>query len=205
EGGGYRLYAYISDGHGNAAVGNIPLRVNGPVPIPKSRVAKLPLTLYDEAGRADPPYLPTGWMGNIKALKLDAECTETPHSGKTCLRIDYQEKEGWGGIVWQSPPNDWGDKPGGWDLTGAKRLTFWARGGTGDEVLTCSFGLLGRDKKFFDTATGKLENVKLSKTWQQYSLDLAGKDLTRIKTGFACILASKGAPITLYLDDIRFE
>ena len=28
--------------------------------------------------------------------------------------IDYQDREGWAGVVWQHPANDWGDRAGGW-------------------------------------------------------------------------------------------
>ena len=107
--------------------------------------------------------------------------------------------------VSESPANDWGDKPGGRNLSGAKKLTFLARGANGGETVTFEFGILGRDKTFFDTATAKLDRVALDAEWKQYSVDLQGKDLTRIKTGFAWVVAGQGAPITFYLDDIRYE
>ena len=52
------------------------------------------------------------------------------------MRVEFQGSQGWGGVVWQSPAGDWGDRPGGYDLTGAKRISFWARGDEGDEVYT---------------------------------------------------------------------
>ena len=115
EGGGYRLFAYVTDGQGGGAVANVPLRVKGDVPLPKARRAELPLVIYDEPGRDKPPYIPAGWMGNAKALKFSPEWTENPHAGKACARVEYRGKEGWGGIIWQSPPGDWGDRPGGFD------------------------------------------------------------------------------------------
>jgi hypothetical protein len=205
NGGGYRLFAYVRDDHGGAAVANVPLRVKGPMVPPKARKAKLPLVVYDEAGRDKPPFAPAGWMGNTRALKLDDSCTTRPHGGKTCIRLDYQANEGWDGIVWQSPAGDWGDRPGGWDLSGAKWLTFWVRGAKGGETVTFEFGILGRDKKFPDSARGKLEKVKLTTEWRQLSFDLAGKDLQRIKTGFVLVVAATGQPLTFYLDDIRYE
>lgn len=204
-GGGYRLFAYVRDGHGGAAVANVPLFVKGPILVPKARVAKLPLVVYDEGGRKEPAYVPTGWMGNTKAMKLDESCTTNPHTGKTCLRFEYATGDGWGGIVWQHPANDWGDRPGGWDLGGARSLTFWARGDKGGETVTFELGLLGRDKKFPDSARGKLGPVKLTTDWKQYRIDLKDKDLKRIKTGFAFTVAGSGAPIVFYLDDVRFE
>jgi len=205
-GGGYRLYAYLHDARGNAATANVPLFVKGPAAPPSAgKVAKLPLVVYDEADRESPPYTPSGYMGNTKAITLREDSPESPHSGKTCIRVDYRAKDGWGGVVWQSPPNDWGDAPGGLDLTGAKRLTFWARGAKGGEAVGFKFGLLGREKPFFDTASGGLDRVTLTADWKRYAIDLPAGDLTRIKTGFCWSLAAGAEPVTFFLDDVRYE
>lgn len=204
-GGGYRLFAYVRDGKGNAAVANLPLYVDAPIKIPSAQVATLPFVVYRDADQDKPPYVPTGWMGNAKAMKLDEAWKTNPHSGKTCLKFDFTANDGWGGIVWQSPPNDWGDKAGGWDLTGAKALTFWARGERGGEVASFQLGILGADKKFADSSNAKLENVKLTHEWEEYRIDLSGKKLSRIKTGFVINVASSGKPLTIYLDDISYD
>lgn len=167
--------------------------------------AKLPFTVYDEKGSANNHYIPSGWMGNAKATKLDDGCATNPHGGKTCLKVEYTATDNWSGIVWQDPANDWGDQNGGWNLTGAKKLKFWARGEKGGEVVSFKFGILGSDKKFSDSAAGEITDVKLTKDWAEYSIDLAGKDLSRIKTGFCWSLAGQSAPVAFYLDDIRFE
>jgi hypothetical protein len=65
--------------------------------------------------------------------------------------------------------------------------------------------VLGLDKKFPDSATGSVGPIKLTKEWLEYSIDLAGKDLTRIKTGFLWTLDGQGTPVVFFLDDIRFE
>jgi hypothetical protein len=111
-------------------------------------------------------------MGNQGALKLDEACTDRPKAGKTCLRITYAAPDQWAGIVWQDPPNDWGDLPGGHDLRGARRLSFWARGGVGGEVISVELGIYGPDKKFPDSGRGKLADVRLSRDWQRFSMDL---------------------------------
>lgn len=203
--GGYRLFAYVHDGHEGAAVANIPLFVRGPAKLPRGAPAKLPLVIYDEAGRENPPYTPSGWMGNTAALKLDERWATRPHSGKTCVRIDYTAADQWAGIAWQHPENDWGDKPGGWDLAGAKHLSVWLRGETGTETVTVELGILGGDKKFPDTAKAKQENIKLSTDWRQVRLDVAGKDVTRIKTGLVISVPGAGKPTTIYLDDCKYE
>ena len=204
-GGGYRLFVYVRDGKGGAAIANVPLYVNAPVKVTPASKAVLPFVLYDDGGRDKPPYVPTGWMGNAKAMKLNEACETKPHSGQTCLKFDFNANDNWGGIVWQSPPSDWGDKPGGWNITGAKRLSFWARGEKGGEVAGFQLGLLGSDKKFADSGSAKLEKVTLTTEWQQFQIDLGGKDLSRIKTGFAITVAGSGQPFTIYLDDIQYE
>lgn len=205
SGGGYRLFAYLRDGKGGAAVGNVSLYVDAPVKIPSAQKPTLPFVLYSDGDRDKPPFVPTGWMGNTKVMKLDEEWKTNPHSGNSCLKFDFNASEGWGGIVWQSPPNDWGDKPGGWDVTGAKSLTFWARGEKGDEKASFQLGLLGSDKKFSDSANAKLDNVTLTNDWKKYRIDLAGKNLSRIKTGFVINVANPGKPLTIYIDDITYE
>jgi hypothetical protein len=205
NGGGYRLFAYVRDGKGGAAVGNVPLYVDAPVKIPSAQKTSLPFVVYSDGGAAKAPFVPTGWMGNTKAMKLDEEHKTNPHSGTTCLKFDFAANDGWGGIVWQSPPNDWGDKPGGWDLTGAKSLTFWARGDKGGEVVSFQIGILGSDKKFSDSANAKLDSVGLTSEWKQYRIDLSGKNLSRIKTGFVINVANPGKPLSLYVDDISYE
>ena len=111
----------------------------------------------------------------------------------------------WAGIVWQDPANDWGDQPGGFNLTGAKKLKFWARGDKGGESVSFKFGVLGTDKKYSDSATGAINDLKLTKEWTEYSIDLAGKDLARIKTGFVWTVDGQGSPVVFFLDDIRLE
>ncbi len=204
DGGLYRLFATVRDDHGGGAVANVPLRVEAPVTIAKGQRATLPLIVYGEEN--DPAnYIPAGWMGDTKAIKLNPAWTGQPHTGKVSMRCDFEADQGWGGVVWQNPAGDWGDRGGGYDLTGAKKLTFWARGEKGGESVSFEFGTLAAPKKFTDTGKGKLEKVALSKEWQRYEIDVSAQDLTRIKTGFVWTLASPGQPVTFYLDDIRWE
>lgn len=149
--------------------------------------------------------VPSGWTGQHQSHEAGRSIRpDEPHGGKTCLKIEYREKEGWGGIVWQSPAGDWGDRPGGWDLPAPKKLSFCC-GATGGEEVSFQYGLIADNKPFFDTGKGKLDKVKLSKDWKQYTIALDGENLARIKTGFCCVCAATGNPITFYLDDIRFE
>jgi len=199
-GGVYRLYMTSSDGSGGGATANVPIMADGaPGPV---RV-KLPLAVY--ADGEPQPWASSGWMGGFDALTLDLESSVSPRSGATCLEVTYDAPGMWVGVAWQHPANDWGDKPGGYDLTGASKLTFWARGKEGGEKVDFAVGILGSDKPYPDTAKAELKGVKLKREWKQYSIDLKRKDLTRVKTPFVWTLGGRGRPLTFYLDDIRFE
>jgi hypothetical protein len=202
--GGYRLFAYVRNNAG-AAVANVPFYVGAGDNDAAGKPATLPFYIYEDQGSAKNHYIPSGWMGNTKAIKMDDGCMIRPHGGTTCLRVEYQATTDWGGVVWQDPANDWGDQVGGWNLTGAKQLTFWARGDKGGEVVSFKFGLLGKDKPHNDSANGGLDNVTLTKEWKQYSIDLTDKNMSRIKTAFAWTTAGTTDPSMFYLDDIRFE
>lgn len=162
--------------------------------------AGLPVTVIGES--PSPCWTPSGWMGETSFITYDATWPTGPHSGATCAKCMYKKSDGWGGIVWQNPGNDWGDKSGGWDLGGATRLVIWARGEDGGEEVGFGFGLIGADKPFPDSAKGSTK-VTLTKQWAEYVIPVDGKDLSHLKTGFCWTVAGKAA--TFYLDDVRWE
>jgi len=172
---------------------------------PANPKVHLPFYVYSEKGSVKNHYCPSGWMGHTKAIKLDEGCGLAPHSGKTCLRCEYSELGGWGGVAWQYPANDWGDLPDSWNLTGATNLSFWARGEKGNEMVTFEFGILGPNKKYPDSDGGEIDFLKLTSDWKEYNIELNGKNLSRIKTGFAWTVTGQGEPVVFYLDDIQFQ
>jgi hypothetical protein len=212
--GTYRLYAFARDGKGNGAVANVPIIIRRgatlrppaqptTAAVAPTTKAQLPLVIHGD-GSPDSGYAPSGWMGNTQAIKLDEKCATQPHSGPTCIKVQYTGTGNWAGVAWQSPAGDWGNEPGGQDLSGATKLTWWARGEKGGEKVEFKFGILGPDKKFSDTASGST-TVELTRDWKPYTIDLAGKDLSRIKTPFCWVIAGRSEPITFYIDDLRFE
>lgn len=202
--GSYRLYAVVKNAHKGAAVANIPLRVRGVPGVPLGAKTTLPLKIYSESDQKL-PYVPSGWMGNNAAMKLELDDETTPHSGATCIRWDYNANDGWGSIAWQSPEGNWGDDAGGFDLTGAKKLVLYARGLKGGEKLTFSLGLIKPPKKFFDTAVVAGKQVVLTTEWTRYELDISGVDLTRVMTGLVLTTVAQGKPQSIFLDDITVE
>lgn len=203
SGGIYRLYCYLRDGHGGAAVGSLPIKVRGPMTLIKAAVPKLPLVVYAD-DQPESPFIPSGWMGNTTATTMEEDCTDNPRSGATCLRVRYDQTGDWAGVVWQHPANDWGELPGGYDLSSAERLVFWARGKEGGERVKFGLGLIGIEKKYHDSCKAESE-ITLTRDWKQYAIELSEKELIRIKSGFVWSLAGQGKPIEFYLDDIQYE
>ena len=204
DGGLYRLFAVVRDNRGGAAAANFPIRVDAPKPAPKRQHPDLPVVIYAEDGGPS-KYTPSGWMGDVKAIRLDPSCPTSPHAGKTCLRCEFAATAGWSGVAWQHPADDWGGQDGGYDLTGATRLSFWARGEQGGETVDFKFGVISREKPYFDTAHGELPNVVLTSEWRRYEIPAGKQDLSHIMTGFVWSLASPGRSVVFYLDDIQWE
>ena len=168
------------------------------------------LSVYTDGKAPDNHYIPSGWMGDFGDMKFNKDFMEKPHSGTTSIQIIYNNNatQGarWAGIYWQNPPNNWGTRPGGYDLTGAKKLTFWARGDKGGERIE-EFKVGGITGEYADSDVAGIGPVVLTADWQQFTIDLEGKDLSSISGGFcwATNLDVNPEGATFYLDDIRYE
>lgn len=166
--------------------------------------------VYSDKRSADNHYIPSGWMGDVGDIKLNDQFMENPHSGSTCMQFIFSAKrsqsQGWAGVYWQNPANNWGTKKGGFDLTGMTKLTFWARGAKGGEIIQ-KFVVGGIKGTYPDSSNVEMGPVELSDTWKQYTINLAGKDLSYISGGFGWVTTSDLNPngATFYLDDIKFE
>ena len=186
---------------------------SGPVRNVGAKVSQGPfknLPVYTDAKSPDNHYIPSGWMGDFGDMKFNDRFMEKPHSGTTSIQIIYDNKatQGarWAGIYWQNPPNNWGTRPGGYDLTGAKKLTFWARGDKGGERIE-EFKVGGITGEYADSDVAGIGPVVLTPDWQQFTIDLEGKDLSSVSGGFcwATNLDVNPDGATFYLDDIRYE
>lgn len=182
--------------------GNVPAQ--NPIVVPKM---KLPFYVFSDRGtpQAGYDFAPSGWMGSVDALEVDTCSDELPYHGPCCMKVTFHDPNSWAGVVWQNPAGNWGEEEGGLDLTGARRISFWARGQKGGETVEFSMGVLGKDKKFFDSTSVNLGIVRLSKYWKQYSIPLEGKNLSRIVTGFSFSVKGQPRPVVFYLDDIIYE
>lgn len=166
--------------------------------------------IYTDGSAPDNHYAPSGWMGDIGDINIDEKYMTNPHSGTTSIKITYSAKEsqgkGWAGVYWQNPPNNWGDRAGGFDLTGYNKLTFWARGENGGEVIE-KVKVGGIKGTYPDSLEVEIGPLSLTKRWKKYTINLVDKDLSYVSGGFCWVSSSRLNPdgATFYLDDIRFE
>ncbi len=166
--------------------------------------------VYTDSKSPDNHYIPSGWMGDFGDLSMDDKYMGDAHGGSTCIKFVYTAKksqnQGWAGIYWQNPANNWGSKKGGFDLTGLNKLTFWAKGDKGGEVID-KFAIGGIKGTYPDTAEMSIGPIELTNTWQQYTVNLVGKDLSYINGALSWVVNADSNPngLTFYMDDIRFE
>lgn len=169
-----------------------------------------PFNVYTDKNARGNHFSPSGWMGDYSDITFTDAWRENPHSGVNCIKITYRPSASqgarWAGMYWQNPPNNWGEKKGGYDLTGAKKLTFWARGEKGGERIE-EVKIGGLSGTYPDSDAAAAGPIILTKDWQEYTINLDGKDLSYISGGFvwATNLDVNPDGCTFYLDDIRYE
>ncbi|MBU2541817.1 MAG: hypothetical protein KJ593_07960 [Candidatus Omnitrophica bacterium] len=167
-------------------------------------------SVYMDKNSPDNHYIPSGWMGDHGDVKLNDESRNEPYSGSTCIEISYSSKRsggfGWTGIYWQNPPNNWGSRQGGYDLTGMTKLTFWAKGKSGGEIIE-KLKVGGIKGTYPDSTEVDFGPVELSDTWEKYTINLAEKDLSYISGGFVFVTSADLNPdgAVFYIDEIKFE
>ena len=186
--------------------------------------------VYRDFGDTENHFTQKAKMAGLDAslvLDMDENWRENPFGGETCIRCRQTVSPmDWGGWLFlngwlaegETAPrlNDGTMNGQGLDLTGARALSFRARGEHGGEMVeffTCGFGYDGewgvKTVPYADS-TGKhsLGCVKLKNEWQEYRIDLTDADASYIVCGFGYVLSgasSNPGDNVFYLDDIRFE
>jgi len=179
---------------------------------PVFRPAQMPFPVYTNGGDPGNHYVPSGFMGDLRAVTMNQYWAGHPHRGKTCIQVAYRgtvpRGVGWAGVYWQSPVDNWGIVPGpaGYDLSRATRLTFWVRGQTGTERVQFLVG--GITGRYGDSLPAvKTQVLTLSTIWQQVTITLAGQDLRHVIGGFGWVANTQDDPrgAIFYLDDIVYS
>ena len=130
--------------------------------------------VYTDASSPDNHYIPSGWMGDVGDIApFDDKCMDDPHSGSTCIKVTYTARrtsgQGWAGVYWQNPANNWGSKKGGFDLSSMNKLTVWMKGERGGEIIDKI--MLGGIKGVYPDSSGEVATgpIQLTDDWQEYT------------------------------------
>lgn len=160
-------------------------------------------------------FTPSGWMGDGEYGRKYVEFSESdrtnPHTRAASIKITYTfGPTRWGGMYWQNQPDNWGSLPGNnYSGKGFSKVTFWARGEHGGEVLEFKVGgINNQNKQYRDSLVATTGRISLAKDWKLYMIDLSTEDLSSVIGGFCWIAKSdynRSKQITFFLDDLMME
>ena len=93
-------------------------------------------------------FIASGYMPDGRCVEMNDAWVDNCQDSRSCVQVNSTGivrplLQGGLGTYWLSPANNWGDVKGGYNLTGAKKLVFWARGEKGGEVVTFKMGGVG--------------------------------------------------------------
>ena len=203
--GGLKVYVMAQDAYPNVGIGSTSITVRDREAAQRKFLVpevELPFYVYREGEAL--PYYPTAYMGNYEAIAVEVQHRETVHEGEAALQISYQATEGWYGLGFVDPPNDWGEILGGYDLTGATTLRFWAKANYDNLPIQIGVGLLEEDRTYHDTDK-KMVDITLTREWKEYTIKLKRLDLSCIRSGLVLFASGQGVRHQIYLDEVRFE
>ena len=168
--------------------------------------------------------IPAGWMtgssGKDPEPFIDLATSPTDcYTGSDCFQISYEPGGIWGGIFWwplicgeSGTDEAWNRVTSGTcginvleagSLSAVHRLTFYARGDQGGEIVEFKVGAVD----ILPKPGRSLGKVTLTLNWEQYEIDLGGMYLTDAIGLFSWVAADDFNPqgAIFYLDDIQFE
>ncbi len=184
--------------------------------------ATLPFAVDDE-------YAASGYMGDgatvgvvtmLPAKTTDSQDCNGNRSSATALGVCHTityvplaatatpAPAGWAGVYWQYPANNWGTKPGFAIPPGATKVSFWARGDAGGELVGfIAGGIVTAGASYSDSLKASTPTETLTTTWTQYSMDLTGFTYTQVLGGFAWTMGAPagGTTAKFYVDDIEWQ
>jgi hypothetical protein len=161
--------------------------------------------------RVSDAFYPGGWMGDYGDVSLDVSSAEQLHDGKPVVKIGYSaaasQGKGWSGIYWLYPDGNWGSSADARNLTGARRVHFWAKGAKGDERAEFKVGGIAGEHPDSVQPPVSTGTVVLTTEWKEFTIDLSGRDLSQVRGGFCWVTSKQANPkgATIYLVDVQYE
>lgn len=147
-------------------------------------------------------------LTRASSIVIDPDHVDPDEHCEFCLRIEFNPgNTGRGGIIMK------GDKA--FDLDGATRIAFFARGETGTEEVR--FMVAGKADRANGAGLGQKlkfsvvsETIKLQDEWQKVEIDLSGKDRKGITHALAVDfgkpeLKNSKQPVVIYVKGITID
>ena len=206
ENGLLKVYAFAKDSYNNLGIAQTSFVVKNPGLVDKLIPgAKTTLPFYIYKDGKDLPYIPSAYMGDFQYMRVDAENKNNVKEGTSALRISYGNGGGWFAVGFVDPGNDWGDRAGGFDLTGATKYSFWAKSSSDEAVATIGYGMIDSNKEFYDTDK-QSKKISLTTEWKKYEINIPkSADLRCIKSGLVVYSNAVGGPFSIFIDEVKFE
>jgi hypothetical protein len=160
-------------------------------------------------------YSPDGYFGDGEVqgfVDLQKSCPErAPGTQGDCYSLTYRVGvKRYAGIFWQHPHNNWGFAPGHQVSPGATRITFFARGHSGGEVLSVGAGQMDTLPRH-DSFKLEQKTIGLTTSWTPQEVSFNGANYASagndgVLGAFLITLAAPAddATTVLYLDDIKW-
>ena len=169
-------------------------------------------------------FAPTGYEGdgaNVKDVDLvtmvnDACPSRSPSPLGDCYSVRYddgnvQATQGFAGVLWQYPGNNFGAYPGHTVTPGAHSVTLWARGDAGGEKVSFQVGgIADPTQPYHDSITVQTGTTTLTTSWQQITIGLPSS-YGQILCGFGWVVKAppvgtgSTGPVVFYLDGIEWS
>jgi hypothetical protein len=170
-------------------------------------------------------YSPTGYMGDgvtVGVVNMLADGTACPSRAPgavgDCYQITYTppvpSANGWAGVYWQYPENNWGAYAGHAVRPGATQVTLYAMGGNGGEQVSFKVGGIADDTQpNHDSIDITAPAATLTTQWQPISIPFDGATYSEVLGAFAWVVnvpvldggVADTQPVVFYLDAIRWS
>ena len=167
-------------------------------------------------------YVPSGYMGDGMTAGAINMLPQTPTDPTdcggdrsapaigTCYQITYTPVtpggQGWGGVYWQYPSNNWGGMAGLDIAAGATQVSFYAKGMNGGEQVQFVVGGIQASGMAYQDSFKATVTETLTTSWTQYSVPLPAS-YGSVLGGFAWSAgapADAGGPIQFEVDSIQW-
>jgi hypothetical protein len=166
-------------------------------------------------------YAPSGGMGDAAVLGSvtiatdGAACSAAPAAALkgACYTVTYKPQpivapatSTWAGFYWQYPDNNWGSTQPLTIASGAKDISFYAKGMAGGESIEFEAGGIMSQTMPFQDGFSVNNTFKLTTAWTKYTLPMPGSYAGGVLGAFAWVATAPNAnTVTFFVTGIVWE